>query len=55
MMNVNLMKINRNKKGVTHFEIIVALILFILAVFGSLALYNSYFRNGSPSFGKKQS
>jgi len=42
-----MMNLNKNKLGVTHFEMIVALILFIFAVFGSLALYNSYFKNFS--------
>ncbi|MCX6742552.1 MAG: hypothetical protein NTX24_05295 [Candidatus Pacearchaeota archaeon] len=38
---------NWNKQGVTHFEMIAGLIIFILAVFGSLALYNSYFKNSN--------
>lgn len=38
-------EVKMNKKGVTHFEMIVALILFILVVFGVLAVYNSHFKS----------
>ena len=48
-MNTSKNKRKANKRGVTNFEIIVALILFILAVFGSLAIYVSYFKNGPSS------